>query len=283
MPAGKVLTSVINKTSYTIPSIYLERDVIIDIYLPKIYLSMVQDLILINDGQDLPRMDFMSILEPLISKKEIKPIIFVGIHCGPERKMEYGMKDQPDFKGRGAKAGLYEQFLFEECIPFLHANVDLSPQLQMHYAGFSLGALSAFDISWRHADLFSTIGIFSGSLWWRKKGYDEGYNDETDRLAHAMIRSGRKKNNLKFFVQCGAADESEDRNKNGIIDSIDDAIDLVKELKQIGYTDQQIYYMEIADGKHDVPTWGRAFPYFLKWGWPNKKAPNQEPLSNICK
>lgn len=271
MPAGKVLTSVINNATYTIKSIFLEREVTIDIYKPNVELNKVQDLILINDGQDLPRMDFMSIIEPLITSKAIKPIIFVGIHCGPERKMEYGMKDQPDFKGRGAKAGLYDQFLFEECIPFLSKAANLPAQLQMHYAGFSLGALSAFDISWRHADKFCTIGIFSGSLWWRKKGYDEGYNDETDRLAHAMIRDGNKKNNLKFFVQCGAADESEDRNKNGIIDSIDDALDLVKELKQIGYTDEQICYMEIADGKHDVPTWGRAFPYFLRWGWPIKK------------
>jgi len=23
----------------------------------------------------------------------------------------------------------------------------------------------------------------------------------------------------------------------------------------------------LKDGKHDVSTWGRAFPDFLKWGW----------------
>ncbi len=271
MVAGKITTPIINTTTYTINSIYLKREVIIDIYKHDVGVEKIEDLILINDGQDLPRMDFLSILEPLFSKNEIKPIICVGIHCGPERKMEYGMKDQPDFKGRGAKAGLYEQFLFEECMPFLDQEAIIPARLQMHYAGFSLGALSALDISWRNADKFCSIGIFSGSLWWRKKGYDEGYNDETDRLAHAMIRNGTKKNNLKFFIQTGGADESEDRNKNGIIDSIDDALDLVKELKQIGYNDEQIYYMEIADGKHDVPTWGKAFPYFLKWGWSNKK------------
>jgi hypothetical protein len=34
-----------------------------------------------------------------------------------------------------------------------------------------------------------------------------------------------------------------------------------------GYTDDAIEYLELEDGKHDVPTWGKAFPDFLKWGW----------------
>lgn len=266
MPAGKIITPIIETKIYTIKSAFLERDVQVDIYMPGKYLGTSKDILFINDGQDLVRMDFASILSPLLQKKEVKPIICVGIHCGPERKMEYGMKDQPDFKGRGAKAGLYEQFLFEECIPFLEeAGIDTN--LQMHYAGFSLGALTALDISWRHASRFNKTGIFSGSLWWRNKGYDEGYKDETDRLAHAMIRKGPVKENLKFFLQCGAADESEDRNSNGIIDSIDDALDLAEELRNIGYPDDAVYYLEIPDGRHDVPTWGRAFPAFFKWGW----------------
>lgn len=266
MPAEKIIKPVTETKSYTIESSFLERDVLVDVYMPGTHLGVPKDILLINDGQDLPRMDFVSILSPLLQKKEIKPIICIGIHCGPERKMEYGMKDQPDFKGRGAKAGLYEQFLFEECIPFLEEN-GIDTNLQMHYAGFSLGALTALDISWRHASKFNKTGIFSGSLWWRNKGYNEGYNDETDRLAHAMILKGPKKENLQFFLQCGAADESEDRNDNGIIDSIDDALDLIKALKDCGYTDKDFFYLEIADGRHDVPTWGRAFPAFLKWGW----------------
>jgi hypothetical protein len=26
-------------------------------------------------------------------------------------------------------------------------------------------------------------------------------------------------------------------------------------------------YLQLADGKHDVPTWAKAFPEFLKWAW----------------
>jgi len=33
---------------------------------------------------------------------------------------------------------------------------------------------------------------------------------------------------------------------------------------------EDIKYLELADGKHDVATWGKAFPEFLKWGWSKK-------------
>ena len=63
-------------------------------------------------------------------------------------------------------------------------------------------------------------------------------------------------------------DEVMDRNNNGIIDSIDDTLDLIKELEAKGYDPQQdIYYLEMTDGRHDIPTWSRAMPAFLQWGW----------------
>jgi hypothetical protein len=104
-------------------------------------------------------------------------------------------------------------------------------------------------------------------LWWRRKGYDDGYDDENDRLMHLQIRHGSFKPWLKFFIETGVMDEKADRNNNGVIDSIDDALDLIIELKAKGYTGEHIKYLELADGKHDVPTWARVFPDFLKWGW----------------
>ncbi len=63
-------------------------------------------------------------------------------------------------------------------------------------------------------------------------------------------------------------DETADRNNNGIIDSIDDTISLIDELVKKGYDpNKDIYYMELKDGRHDVATWAKAFPQFLKWGW----------------
>ena len=66
----------------------------------------------------------------------------------------------------------------------------------------------------------------------------------------------------------GTQDETADRNNNGVIDSIDDTLGLIDELVKKGYRrDSAIRFLELKDGKHDVPTWAIAFPYFLKWGW----------------
>ena len=253
---------------YILQSDYLERKVIVDIYLPKPFSNQEQvSLLLINDGQDLLKMPFDEILGDLWIHNEIEPLVCVGIHCGPERKMEYGTAFSADYKGRGAKAGLYNKFIFEELLPFIRKTVNITSFKYKSFAGFSLGALSALDISWNHASEFKKIGLFSPSLWWRRKGYDDGYDDEQDRLMHLQIRKGNFQPWLQFFIECGRLDEKADRNENGVIDSIDDALDLIIALKAKGYTDEHIHYLELEEGKHDVTTWGNAFPAFLKWGW----------------
>ncbi len=269
MPHTKIArSSTIQVEQHTIVSEYLERDVLIDIYIPvgsKFPDQM--SLLLINDGQDLVKMPFENILGKLVDENAIEPIVCIGIHCGPERRMEYGLAYSADYLGRGAKAGLYSKFIFDELLPFIRKKLHAPSFKDKSFAGFSLGGLSALDITWNHASEFRKTGIFSGSLWWRRKGYDEGYNEETDRMMHLQIRKGTFHPWLQFFIECGTLDETADRNNNGIIDAIDDALDLIVELKAKGYTDKHFKYLELADGKHDVATWAKAFPAFLQWGW----------------
>ena len=247
---------------------YLEREVIFDVYMPiSISAKEQYSLLLINDGQDLLKMPFDEILDDLVTNEKISPLICIGIHCGPERKMEYGTAYTADYKGRGAKAGLYTKFIFDELLPFIRKTYNIPSFKDKSFAGFSLGALSALDIAWNQGSEFNKIGLFSPSLWWRRKGYEEGYNDEQDRIMHLQIRKGAFHPWLQFFIECGVLDEKADRNKNGVIDSIDDALDLIVELKAKGYTDKHIHYLELLEGKHDVPTWAKTFPEFLKWGW----------------
>lgn len=252
-----------------ITSIYLEREVLIDVYLP-LHLVPIQgevSLLLVNDGQDLVKMPFEKILDNLYTQQLLKPLMVVALHCGIDRKMEYGTAYSADFKGRGAKAGLYNKFIFDELLPLIRKTYGIQSFKEKAFAGFSLGALSALDIVWNNAAEFNKVGVFSGSLWWRRKSYDAGYNDETDRLMHLQINNGVYYPWLQFYLQTGALDEAADRNNNGVIDSIDDALDLIVALKAKGYTDAHIHYEELADGRHDVPTWALAFPKFLQWGW----------------
>jgi enterochelin esterase-like enzyme len=258
------------KQSIQIESEPLERSVQIDYYLPRHGAAPGElCLLLINDGQDLVKMDFEAILDELYDQELIRPILCVGIHAGTDRKMEYGTSQMLDYKGRGAKAKHYTEFLFNELLPFTRKRFEVPEFKEKSFAGFSLGALSALDNVWNHPLEFSKVGVFSGSLWWRTKDkHDQSYNDEQHRIMHLMIREGQFYPWLRFFFECGAADEGEDRNNNGIIDSIDDTLDLLKELETKGYNQEtDIRYTEIKDGYHDVFTWGRAMPEFLRWGW----------------
>ncbi|TDH28072.1 esterase [Segetibacter sp. 3557_3] len=251
-----------------IASDFLERQVIIDTYLPtNVAHTGNLNLLLLNDGQDLLKIDFAEILHKLMINGAIEPLICVGVHCGPDRKMEYGTECQADYKGRGARAGLYTKFIFDELLPFIRKTYHIPSFKEKSFAGFSLGGLSAMDIVWNHASEFSKVGVFSGSLWWRRKAYDEGYDDELDRIMHLQVRKGQLHPWLQFFFQCGALDEENDRNNNGVIDSIDDTLDMILQLKLKGYTDKHIRYLELKDGRHDVESWARALPDFLKWGW----------------
>src|SRR5204863_2143895 len=156
------------------------------------------------------------------------------IHCSADRKMEYGTANLLDYKGRGAKAGLHQQFVFNELIPFIKANFQ-NVFKEKVYAGFSLGGLSAIDTVWNYPDEFSKVGVFSGSLWWRSKDLQHGYNEDKDRIIHKMVREGNHKPGLKFYFTTSSLDEKMDRNNNGIIDSIDDTLGLIEELEKKGY------------------------------------------------
>lgn len=246
-------------------STHLQREVAIDFYItPDAGPSNPYALLLINDGQNLPEMDFAAMLGGLFEARKVRPLVCVAIHADKDRKREYGVAGVPDYLGRGDRAGDFSKFVLEELLPFLDQKFPAGFGERM-YAGFSLGGLMALDIAWEHADVFSHVGVFSGSLWWRSVDQeDPAYDDDQHRIIHQKIRKGAHRPGLKFFFQCGNMDETMDRNNNGIIDSIDDTRDLIRELEGKGYVEgRDIYYLEMPDGRHDIPTWGRAMALFL--------------------
>ncbi len=252
-----------------IASLHLKRQVIADIYLPKnIEDSSELSMLIINDGQDLEDMPFAPMLNGLLSSGQIQPLLCVGLHCNKYRRDEYGTAAMPDYAGRGARSAAYQKFIVEELLPFLHAAYRVDAFKEKAIAGFSMGGLSAIDTAWNHPGLFTTVGVFSGSLWWRMKGLGDGYQDGQHRIVQQQIRKGKKVPGLRFYFTTGSQDETADRNGNGVIDSIDDTQDVIKELEALGYdSEKDIRYVNFEDGRHDVQTWGRAMPGFLLWGW----------------
>lgn len=264
--------------SQIIKSKFLKRNVVIDFYFPPMDVSQEEvELLLINDGQDLVTMGFYRILQKLYADGVLSPIWCVGIHCGPDRREEYGTTGVLDYKGRGKKAGAYQRFLMNELLPFIRNEFNMHTFKAKSICGFSLGGLSALDTAWNHQKEFKGVGVFSGSLWWRSVDqHDPAFSEERDRIIHNKIRRGHYAPWMQFFFSTGTLDETADRNNNGIIDSIDDTLDLIKELEKKGYDpEKDIKYLQIDDGRHDVATWARAFPAYLLWSFRQQQSANR--------
>jgi enterochelin esterase-like enzyme len=263
------LSSILTENAI-VPSQFLRRDVQIYFFLPRDVGHLANtSLLLINDGQNMNELGLENILENLYSEGQIKPIVIAAIHAGSSRKIEYGTAIQADYLGRGAKAGLYTQFVLDELVPMIKKKFPGLHFTEKAFAGFSLGGLMALDIVWNYPGEFITAGIFSGSLWWRSLDHEhEDYDDNVHRIMHQQIKKGKYYPDMKFFFSTGSLDETHDRNNNGIIDSIDDTLALIDDLESLGYDDgKDIRYINYEDGKHDIATWARAMPEFLKWGW----------------
>lgn len=248
----------------------LQRNVEVEIMTPPVLeQGKHYPLLILNDGQDSEAIKVRAAVEQLVTEKAIPEIIIVGVTAA-DRMQEYGLSYRTDYFGRGKLSKAYSDFIVTELIPYMVYKYPVSPiASDRAMAGYSLGGLSAIDIVWNHPEVFGKVGVFSGSFWWRKR--DSGsffYSDYRDRLMHLQVRRGKFKPGMKFWFQTGTLDEFSDRNKNGVIDSIDDTMDLITELTRKGYRPfHDIQYLEIKDGKHNQETWALAMPHFLRWAF----------------
>ena len=249
-----------------ITSTHLNREVHITLIYPK-NISDKSNVLIFNDGQDFNELEIKSSISDLINQNKISAFLCVGIHANHDRLYEYGTATQADYKARGSKAKQHNDFIIHELLPFLKQKYFIKMKGNV-IAGLSLGGLSAMDIGWNNPKEFSKIGVFSGSFWWRQKSEEDGYTDQYNRIMHNIVRAGTYKKGMKFWFEAGTNDEKSDRNNNGIIDAIDDTLDLMTELEQKGYNkNEDIVYREVENGEHNQNTWKKVLPEFLVWAF----------------
>ncbi|RPD39813.1 alpha/beta hydrolase [Chitinophaga barathri] len=246
------------KESFGQYSLFLQREVTFDVYLPA-NTKDTPHLLLMNDGQDLDQLGFPSMLEHLQDTSH-PSLWVVAVHAGAQRMQEYGTARHVDYQGRGCKAALYTRFIMRELLPFLESRYH-RPFPDKTFAGFSMGGLSALDIVWNNPQAFHKAGVFSGSLWWRSSN-----GNPPQRIMHRQVREGRFHPDLRFYFEAGTQDEESDRNVNGVVDAVDDTEDLVQLLEEKGYEKgKHIKYELVQGGKHDMATWAGVMPGFLEW------------------
>lgn len=255
-------------TSHELSSVHLGRPVHVEIIGPKT-VSGPLPLLVLNDGQDSAAVGVKKSVERETATGRIPKILVVGVAAG-DRMAEYGTAFRADYEGRGAKAGLYAKFVVLELMPWLAERYSISENpAERAVAGYSLGGLSAVDLAWNQPHIFGKTGVFSGSLWWRRYTMIERMlGPDRGRLMHLQIRKTRKRPDLKFWFQTGTHDEETDRNNNGVIDAVDDTLDLMSALTRKGYRPYHDFaYCEIREGRHNPETWKKAMPLFLRWAF----------------
>jgi enterochelin esterase-like enzyme len=226
------------------------------------------NLLLLNDGQDVEKLRVSQVTDSLYKKNLIAPLVIVAIHAG-NRMQDYGVAGFPDVESNGSKADKYEAFIDNELYDFVKKRAGVRKFKSIALAGCSLGGLSAMDIAWNNADKIDKVGIFSGSFWWRDiEASAPDYSDDKNRIMLNKIKSSRKRPKLKYWFYAGNQEEEGDRDKDGIIDVVDDTKDLIAIIKNKNVCPAgDIIYMQSPDGKHDYTSWSKAFPDFLAWAF----------------
>lgn len=146
----------------------------LSIYLPPNYTSENQyPVIYFNDGQNLFGEAAYSwaleeTLDRLIQKKQISPIIVVGIHSDASRTSNYVPYNdywvRHDFGNYVPRAKQYTQKLIEQIIPHIDS-IYTTDKKSRAIMGASFGGLQATWAALNYPDYFSMAGAFSPSYW----------------------------------------------------------------------------------------------------------------------
>lgn len=250
-------------------STIMQRNWVVDIYLPICYRQHPERTykwLILNDGQDMKAVKLRETLQDLQERELMEPVVVAAVHAPADRRQVYGVAAEADFKERGILAADYSKFVVQELLPYLLNNYRAKAEPGV-VAGFSLGGLQAFDLAWNQHQYFSHVGVFSGSFWWRRKAYDAGYTD-ADRIMLDQVQKSSASPALKYWLQTGTEDETDDRDKDGVIDAVGDTRDLVRLLLHKGYDYwRDMRYVEVPGGKHNQDTWGQLMPDFLQWAF----------------
>lgn len=224
------------------------------------------NLLLLNDGQDMDKLKVNETLTDLYKRNLIQPIIIVGIKSADPASV-YGVAGQPDYKNRGSRAKKYADFIDNELYAFIKKRTGVRKFNSVAIAGCALGAVSAVDIAWNHADKIDRVGAFSGSFEYSLQSPSViDYSNSTERILLNAIRVSRKKPHLKYWFY-GEAKANKDMQHidSGTVNHTADLVQLIKNKNVCPPGD--IVFIDSTEGKHGYTYWSEVFPDFLIWAF----------------
>ena len=201
----------------------------------------------VNDGQDAAAVGLADTLTQLYDEEAIDRIIVVAIKMLPDRMGTYGLSDRgaqrsiagdSRFGPVGARAHAYSEWVAKTLVPYVDASyrTNATPASRA-VLGWSLGALNAFNLGWQYPEVFGTVGAFSPSFWLAADRSDATHVQHT-RLAQRMVDAGPKREGLRMWFAVGTAEETDDRDGDGVVDAVDDVRDLIDGYRDDGFMAQ---------------------------------------------
>lgn len=254
-------------------------------------------MLYLNDGQDAEAVALQATLNALIDDGAIRPLIAVVIDMPKDRIGAYGFSERAQSRSLtaplrvgvvGANAHAYSEWVATQLIPAIDAKYRTRARAEARTVlGWSLGAANALNLGWQYPEVFANVGAFSPSLWLSPKP-DDIAGIQASRLAQTMIAAGAYRAGSRFFFAVGDAEETDDRDGDGVIDVLDDTRDLIdgwrvageaqpreKGLRQLGHsvnldhaakaTRADASLFVLPGGKHEQASWATMLPVFLRW------------------
>ncbi len=280
---------------------FAPEKIAVTVYLPPDYgyaAARRYPVLYANDGQDMEAVGLQPTLAQLYRDKAIEPVIVVAVRMLADRASGYGLSDRAAARSLvggspigpiGTRAQDYSAWAATALVPYVDAHYRTRKSARGRtMLGWSLGALNAFNLGWQYPEVFGRIGAFSPSFWLAADRSSATAVQHT-RLAQAMVDRGRKRAGLRMWFAVGTAEETKDRDGDGINDTVDDTQDLLqgyrgadgfrlRGLKQLGYAvnmDVAKHPSRHADatlfllpgGVHNQASWKRMLPVFLRWAY----------------
>ena len=240
----------------------LENSRDITVYLPAGYGDRDQSrrypVLYMQDGQNLfdPHRAFVpgqhwrlkEAADEAIGARTASPMIIVGIdNAGPSRIDEYAPTHDPNKNG-GGRADDYAKFLLEELKPQIDAKYrTLGDGANTAAGGSSLGGLLSMHLAAKYPDAFSRAAVMSPSVWWH------------DRVILREVDEFASQNRPRIWLDIGGREGAE---------ALQGARALRDKLREKGWTDENLAYVEERRGDHSERAWAARIRKVLEFLFP---------------